>query len=105
MVSVDKELRKFTQENPDKDSGSTIVGALCSKGADGSYSLKLINCGDSRGVVVRGPEEKEDSAKNVTKSAPQHLVDLQKDPEAVKAEYAAKDCSWPLIQESIDHKP
>jgi len=105
LVTVDKALRKYTQENPDKESGSTVVGALCTKTNDGTYSIKLVNCGDSRGIVVRGPEEKESSAKKIEKRVPEHLVALMGDPEAVKQEYAAKECEWPLIQESIDHKP
>eukprot|EP00435_Cladocopium_sp_Y103_P045414 s1032_g13.t1 len=55
--TVDKRLRGYFQEHAEKDSGTTVVGAVCAKTKDGSYKVKLLNCGDSRAVVVRNPKE------------------------------------------------
>jgi len=101
---VDEDLRKYFAEHPDKDSGSTVVGAMVAKQND-SYSLKLINCGDSRAIVVRSMTEEEAKAKPATLRVPQHLENLQSDPVAVAKEFAARKCEWPLVQETVDHKP
>jgi protein phosphatase 2C family protein 2/3 len=53
--TVDNQLRKyFKEESSDKKSGSTAVGVLVSKQDDEMYSAKLVNCGDSRGVIMEG---------------------------------------------------
>jgi len=93
--AVDSRLRAHVIEFPDKESGSTVVGALVVRQDDGSYSLKLCNCGDSRGVIVRGPEEQEVSAAEVQVRLPVHLVELG----------AEEPCNWPVICKSTDHKP
>lgn len=105
MATVDAGLRKYVTENPSKDSGSTVVGAMVAQQKDGTYSLKLINCGDSRGIIVRGIKEEESSAAPVELVVPDHLTALLKDPSSVSKGDAAVQCSWPLIQESVDHKP
>jgi len=106
--SVDSRLHAYCQSNPEKESGSTVVGALVSRQNDGSYSVKLLNCGDSRGLVIRGPTEEED-ATELHVMIPAHL-------EALKAKHegegdgdasgdAAPERRWPLVAESVDHKP
>jgi len=99
FASVDARCRAYVAENPDKNSGSTVVGALVAKQKDGTYTMKLINCGDSRGIVVRGPveEDTKDAAK-LLKTVPEHLAGLS-------GEDGPAQCAWPLIQESVDHKP
>lgn len=53
--AVDNQLRKyFKEDHEDKKSGSTVVGTVVSKQDDGTYSIKLVNCGDSRGVIIEG---------------------------------------------------
>jgi serine/threonine protein phosphatase PrpC len=56
--TVDNQLRKnFKKDTAESKSGSTAVGVLAVKEANGSYSIKLLNCGDSRAVVVKGPNK------------------------------------------------
>ena len=59
--SVDSRLHAYCQSNPEKESGSTVTGALVGRQKDGTYSVKLLNCGDSRGLIIRGPQEEEDA--------------------------------------------
>mmetsp|Transcript_68150 Transcript_68150/g.142383 ORF Transcript_68150/g.142383 Transcript_68150/m.142383 type:complete len:427 (-) Transcript_68150:157-1437(-) len=89
---TDKKFRSHCDQNPEQDSGSTVVGALITKGKDGTYSLKLTNCGDSRGLVIAPPTQKEaPSSARHKATRPGHLTeDLP---------------SWPLISVTIDHKP
>ncbi|CAJ1352971.1 unnamed protein product [Effrenium voratum] len=110
FTSVDEKLLGFFQENPEKDSGTTVVGALCAKNADSSYTVKLLNSGDSRAIVVRGPEEKEVLDATLPVRRPQHLEALgpgsghgAKAP-ATKEAFANR-CKFPLIMETVDHKP
>lgn len=73
--AVDNKLRQHFKQNPKDEigSGSTVTGALCLRLSDGFYSAKMVNCGDSRGVVVRAPEMEKDQDKdgcgNVSKTA------------------------------------
>jgi serine/threonine protein phosphatase PrpC len=99
FASVDARLRTFVGQFPEKNSGSTVVGCLAAKQKDGTYTLKLVNCGDSRGIIVSGPTEEKEYAK-LKKALPEHIVALTGDPESGPAK-----CDWPLIQESVDHKP
>jgi len=103
--AVDTRLREHIAANPEKDSGTTVVGALVARQSNGSYSLKMLNCGDSRGLVVRGPSEKEGSVETVPVRIPQHLVALSDNSEAVAKGDAPRNFEWPVIVESIDHKP
>lgn len=89
---VDQRLRAFIEANPERGSGTTVVGAVVVKGKDGTYSLKLANCGDSRCLVVGGPGECEAGAGLVVRR-----------PQLGVTEAPAED--WPLILQSIDHKP
>lgn len=56
---VDNWLRRHVEEHPDSNSGSTVIGALAKRQPCGNYTVKMLNCGDSRGVTVRGPAEDE----------------------------------------------
>mmetsp|Transcript_83835 Transcript_83835/g.241037 ORF Transcript_83835/g.241037 Transcript_83835/m.241037 type:complete len:443 (+) Transcript_83835:77-1405(+) len=105
MIDVDQQIRDYFKLHPEKESGSTVVGALIAKQSDGTYKLKLVNCGDSRALVVRSTAEQESTCNKVTLRTPQHLVDLKGDPVAIAKEFCSKDCEWPLVQETIDHKP
>jgi len=102
---VDTRLRNYIQENPDKDSGSTVVGALVMRQSDGTYSMKLCNCGDSRGIVVRPPTEEEGSAPAVKVGIPEHIAVLADDADAVAnrivatAALAAEEHSKPEKEE------
>lgn len=105
FLAVDSELqRHLLQQGCKATSGSTVIGALVVKQGNGNYSIKLLNCGDSRGVVARGPKEDEGSEKAVPVKLPQHLERYQD-----MEDFTAGDCSWlpmwPAIVESIDHKP
>ncbi|OLP96210.1 14-3-3-like protein [Symbiodinium microadriaticum] len=73
---VDERLHTYCQENPEKDSGATVVGAVCVKSEDGTYAVKLMNCGDSRAVIARGVKEDEDSCAKVQIRRPSHLEAL-----------------------------
>jgi len=54
--SIDNKLRKHLKEHPDKPkAGTTVIGALIAQQKDGRYDAKLVNCGDSRGVIIQNP--------------------------------------------------
>lgn len=58
--TVDNKLRKHFKEKPQESkSGSTVIGALVARQGDGSYTAKLINCGDSRGIIIKDPSKDE----------------------------------------------
>lgn len=112
FASVDSKLRAHFREYPDQDSGSTVVGLLVHVQRDGTYSAKLLNCGDSRGVVVRGPDVAEGAATESPVRIPEHLRLLSEAANAAgggAAEAKKVDdplaVRWPIVAESIDHKP
>jgi len=104
FMTVDSELQGHLAQKGLKEEGSTVIGALVVKEASGFYSIKLLNCGDSRGVLVRGPEEDEGTETEVPVKLPQHL-ERYRDMEAFLAGGASWLPMWPAIVESIDHKP
>jgi len=104
FVAVDRRLREKLEADPVQESGSTVVGALCLRQGD-EFTLKLCNCGDSRCIVVRGPSEKEATAPPITVRIPQHIEALASDLAAVRRGDTAPKCKWPLIAETVDHKP
>jgi len=54
--SIDNRLRKHFKQHPDKPkAGTTVIGALVAQQQDGTYHAKLINCGDSRGIIIQNP--------------------------------------------------
>lgn len=78
--SVDNQLRKHFKKHPEgAKSGSTVVGALVAKQKDGTYTAKLINCGDSRGLIVKGPvlEEKEDQSEGCNETPSDIVVETK----------------------------
>jgi len=102
---VDRSLRSdLKQDDPDGyNSGSAAVGALVVRRCDGSYSAKLVNCGDSRAVLIRGPGEEEASAAAAAVRLPRQLETLsQKDFWGQGASWLPE---WPALVETIDHKP
>lgn len=99
FADIDDRLREHFQQNPDKESGTTVIGAVAAHESDGNYCLKLLNCGDSRGIVVRGPDEKEDSATEMNARIPEHVKAVKRDSQFYP------DPKWPIVVETIDHKP
>jgi serine/threonine protein phosphatase PrpC len=104
LASVDERLRSHFAQYPDKMSGSTVVGALAALQSDDTYSVKLCNCGDSRGILVRGPTESEGAAKAVSVRLPRHLACLKEEAHP-NAANTVPSPGWPVITESVDHKP
>jgi len=115
--TVDTAFHEYVQENTDQDSGSTVVGCIAQRQDDGSYNIKVANCGDSRALIVMGPDAS-DSCAPFEVRLPQHLVALESKPVAAPAGASEPDyeepnkggnhkfsCRWPLIAESVDHKP
>lgn len=103
---VDHDLRGYLQHNApegSRNAGSTVVGALIMLQKDGSYSAKLVNCGDSRAVVFRGLAETHASAEAITVKLPHQLEKFGQN--ACWADDASWLPSWPAIVETIDHKP
>lgn len=111
--AVDQQLRTILAcqqkllEAPLKPPGSTVAGAIASLQANGTYTVKLVNCGDSRGVLIRGPAEHRTSASPAKVRLPRLL-------ESVRSIQSQKECwdpqaswlpEWPAIVETIDHKP
>lgn len=103
--TVDKRLRGYFQEHAEKDSGTTVVGAVCAKTKDGSYKVKLLNCGDSRALVVRNP--KEEACPEPLIRRPGHIEALGTKGNPVKGEtQVAAPTGKPLVVvETVDHKP
>jgi len=113
FAAVDNRLRDHFAKNPDKDSGTTVVGSIFERQADGSYSVKLLNCGDSRGVLVRAPHEEESLAHDLQLRRPPHLEALgpdgignhQKPSPGSMMESQPGVVKWPVIVDTVDHKP
>lgn len=118
LATVDADFHEYVQENPDQDAGSTVVGCITQRNEDGSFNMKMTNCGDSRGLIVFGPDEKEDVQPLEVRLAP-HLVNLESKNIALPAGTTEAQgyeepnkganpkfcCRWPVICESVDHKP
>lgn len=102
MIAVDKGLR--ARDNI--EAGCTVIGAMAKLEEDGTYTVKMINAGDSRGILVRSHTEQENGSNAIiTTRIPDHLKKLMADPVQVAKQNAPAPCKWPLVQESIDHKP
>eukprot|EP00931_Biecheleriopsis_adriatica_P080789 TRINITY_DN5413_c0_g1_i2.p1 TRINITY_DN5413_c0_g1~~TRINITY_DN5413_c0_g1_i2.p1 ORF type:complete len:340 (-),score=80.09 TRINITY_DN5413_c0_g1_i2:83-1102(-) len=103
--SADNSLRSHLCSNHLKKAGSTAIGALAARTSDGTYVAKLVNCGDSRAVVIRAPSEQEGCAAGIQVKLPKSLELIRR---AVQAEWS-QDASWlpgwPAVVETIDHKP
>lgn len=115
---IDCDFREHVAQNPGQSSGSTVVGIVAQRCQDSSYVVKLANAGDSRGLIVRGPEASE-SAARLEVRLPRHLAELGSSSFACSAGSSHHDfmeansknghprfsCRWPVIAESVDHKP
>mmetsp|Transcript_87962 Transcript_87962/g.204699 ORF Transcript_87962/g.204699 Transcript_87962/m.204699 type:complete len:399 (-) Transcript_87962:79-1275(-) len=102
VEAVDRKLRGHLQQQG-RNAGSTVVGAFVTREMDGAYSTKLVNCGDSRAVLIRGPQERKTSAATTSIRLPQQLETMQQ--KVSWADDASWLPSWPAILETIDHKP
>jgi len=104
LETVDGMLRNHLEKDEThRQAGSTVVGALIAQQSNGFYTAKMVNCGDSRGVIVRGPEERKSSAHAATIRLPQHFQKFEE--EDCWTADASWFPSWPAIVETIDHKP
>mmetsp|Transcript_31264 Transcript_31264/g.89668 ORF Transcript_31264/g.89668 Transcript_31264/m.89668 type:complete len:391 (-) Transcript_31264:27-1199(-) len=102
--TVDRKLRGHLQHHGGcPHAGSTVVGALIAQQGDGCYSAKLVNCGDSRGILIHGPQERKATAVEASVRLPRQLENFEK--KACWTEDASWLPSWPAIVETIDHKP
>eukprot|EP00435_Cladocopium_sp_Y103_P047384 s1032_g13.t3 len=95
--TVDKRLRGYFQEHAEKDSGTTVVGAVCAKTKDGSYKVKLLNCGDSRAVVVRNPKEEASPEPLIRRPGHIEALGTKGNPVKGEAQVAAPTGKNPLI--------
>eukprot|EP00931_Biecheleriopsis_adriatica_P040639 TRINITY_DN23292_c0_g2_i2.p1 TRINITY_DN23292_c0_g2~~TRINITY_DN23292_c0_g2_i2.p1 ORF type:complete len:555 (+),score=107.57 TRINITY_DN23292_c0_g2_i2:69-1733(+) len=89
---VDDALRVDLASHP-RPAGSTVLGALCKRQGD-LYSVTLMNCGDSRAVVCRGPSAASSSSADV--KMPEHIADGATPPPERRP---------PVIVQTVDHKP
>mmetsp|Transcript_69268 Transcript_69268/g.129343 ORF Transcript_69268/g.129343 Transcript_69268/m.129343 type:complete len:420 (+) Transcript_69268:99-1358(+) len=96
--SLDQRFKDEVRNNPKEDSGSTVVGVVASKNLDGEYEAKLVNCGDSRAVLIRPPSEAEAEAEA------QSSLEITLPPAMVEAGNMPV-AGWPVVVESTDHKP
>lgn len=103
--TVDRKLQRHLDKLHAKKAGSTAVGALTMRNHDGTYSAKLVNCGDSRGVVIRAPTEKKEQASSIHVRLPESLEHICEDASQNWSEGASWLPDWPAIVETIDHKP
>lgn len=106
---IDCQLRTFLNRdrNTHGHPGSTVVGAMVARQIDGTYSAKLANCGDSRGVLMRGPTEGRGTAPPAKIRLPQSLESARKSLSKKEGWDAQASWlpTWPAIVETIDHKP
>mmetsp|Transcript_116510 Transcript_116510/g.228605 ORF Transcript_116510/g.228605 Transcript_116510/m.228605 type:complete len:333 (-) Transcript_116510:50-1048(-) len=90
--TVDNRLRKHLKDKGTSGGqcGSTVVGALVVREGNGSYSAKVINCGDSRGIIIKDPENQQNEPNNGQSPAVFQTVDHKPDhPEEKKRVRAA----------------
>jgi len=84
--TVDNRLRKYLKEKTkDTISGSTVIGALVARQGDGSYSAKVINCGDSRGIIIEDPDESKTGKSATVLQTVDHKPDHPKEKARVQA--------------------
>lgn len=102
--AVDRKLQRHL-DKLHKKAGSTAVGALTMRHPDGTYSAKLVNCGDSRGVVIRPPTEQKEQASSIHVRLPESFEHMCEDASQNWSEGASWLPDWPAIVETIDHKP
>eukprot|EP00928_Gymnodinium_smaydae_P010578 TRINITY_DN13985_c0_g1_i1.p2 TRINITY_DN13985_c0_g1~~TRINITY_DN13985_c0_g1_i1.p2 ORF type:complete len:436 (+),score=77.34 TRINITY_DN13985_c0_g1_i1:162-1469(+) len=110
--AVDAKLRADCEGNQAKESGSTVVGALLARepsaaagAGTSSYAVQLLNCGDSRGILVRPPGEVRGQAgAELQVALPRHVEALTRSGTARKQGYIHAP-TWPVICETVDHKP
>lgn len=106
LAETDQKLRDHFKEHSDKESGSTVTGALVTfNEGDGTYNLKMVNLGDSRGIVVRAPSEDKASPTAFQTTMPEHLAELKESQDANEKGFAKSASEWPVVHETIDHKP
>ena len=103
--TVDNRLRDHLCQGKLGNAGSTAVGALIAHKEDGTFSAKLVNCGDSRCVVVRAPEEEEQNAAPIQVKLPDSLKSFCEAPDVDWSQDASWLPEWPAVVETIDHKP
>jgi len=87
---VDRKYLEHTTRRPDQSAGSTVVGAVVTQKEDGTYSVKIMNAGDSRAMVIDSPESTR-AGSGIRVSWPEHATEGRP--------------RWPLLVESVDHKP
>uniref|UniRef100_A0A7S4SQ13 protein-serine/threonine phosphatase n=1 Tax=Alexandrium monilatum TaxID=311494 RepID=A0A7S4SQ13_9DINO len=92
--AVDERHRASLGEGSSKASGASAGGVLVAQQSDGSYSLKLVCCGDVCGFVLRSPSEEEASAASLSIRNPPHL-----------GQDHAVDHQWPLVVATVPHRP
>ena len=103
--TVDNRLRDHLCQGNLGNAGSTAVGALVAHEADGTFSAKLVNCGDSRCVVVRPPGEQSEEAATIQVKLPESLKSFCEAPDVDWSKDASWLPEWPAVVETIDHKP
>lgn len=103
--TVDNRLRDHLCQGKLGHAGSTAVGALVAHKDDGTFSVKLVNCGDSRCVVVRAPEENEQDVAPIEVKLPDSLKSFCEAPDVDWSKDASWLPEWPAVVETIDHKP
>lgn len=82
---VDGKFASCVEENPQLQSGSTVVGALAVRHQDGTYSVKVLNCGDSRGLVLRRPSDDDGDAPPVLMESLDHKPDVPSERARIEA--------------------
>ena len=102
--TVDNRLRDHLSQTEAGNSGSTAVGALVVRQDDGTFSAKLVNCGDSRCVVINAPEVQENDSKIEVK-LPESLESICEASDMDWSDEASWLPEWPAVVETIDHKP
>ncbi|CAJ1359277.1 unnamed protein product [Effrenium voratum] len=103
--TVDSRLRDHLCQVKSGNAGSTAVGALAARNRDGTYSAKLVNCGDSRCVVIHAPGENKMSRAAIQVKLPRSLESFCEAPETNWSQDASWLPDWPAVVETIDHKP
>eukprot|EP00929_Paragymnodinium_shiwhaense_P039266 TRINITY_DN20649_c0_g1_i1.p1 TRINITY_DN20649_c0_g1~~TRINITY_DN20649_c0_g1_i1.p1 ORF type:complete len:459 (+),score=85.82 TRINITY_DN20649_c0_g1_i1:207-1379(+) len=98
FARIDTEFfRTHTHNNPQDESGSTVVGATICKTADGNYNVKIVNAGDARGLLISSSSHEEP-----TLEASPAQGQVRAPPHAKNGGCGE---ALPVIMESTDHKP
>mmetsp|Transcript_19471 Transcript_19471/g.35307 ORF Transcript_19471/g.35307 Transcript_19471/m.35307 type:complete len:345 (+) Transcript_19471:50-1084(+) len=101
--TVDNRLRQHFKAHPeDSKSGSTVVGFLAAQQGTGLYDMKLVNCGDSRGVIIDGEHGFVDDVEAQVRLGASECIYSKSE---ARQKWRPNRRKQSFILETMDHKP